>query len=693
MKQRGEAMRIQPESEELSLELDSAEMETQVNPEAHVKVDGVPVVDSEGNHVEGLTEGEPQEMDFDFLNTKLVDAYINEIPTPEMGEFFTMARFKKRTHTGTQIVGVPIPERITFLTDERIKAKRAAGDEPVYYQMTQVLGQGGMGMAIEAEAVNEHGEEIEGMKPIVVKFAYDMNDSVANRRIVRETALHAVLNPDEQANPDLSQHLQASYKGTRARGKIEKIPAFQGAVKYKVPSGEVYMVGMERIPGYDLSEYGLKEYTLPMEPAMKSMFAVAKTLADMHERGILHRDLKPANIMGDMNDPENTRLIDLGISKDVFQEMVETADVSVREKVLEASFYEAKINQLLGEAGRVAPIDLKVKLEDEMVKFRKARDHKNVLDMEQVLDVLEKIYGELVEPEQQEKAPKTDSLIPSQITQAGVAVGTPYYMTKAVVNGEPADPLSDVGALAKVYLHMSKGARFNHSKKISEVVNMISRGEFIEPYDPGSPEYKNRFRTDSEREFADLLYEANKDPSPAYLHEVYVHLDSETGLEDIDFARLKLYLEWAAKQRTLTEVEKNLFDVSKRIEDIHKESPKEMRDQAEPLVREYLSQFMDWKMQQRGMHEVVQRLSQIVEMNNRELGERWQGPVREVRDEEAEEERLLARAEREAALTGVAEKIAPEIILPAAEEEIETLPDEEETEEEKRLASKAKKRA
>lgn len=619
MRKRGEAPQLQPESDELSLELDSSEMEVSPEAETHVRVDGIPEVDAEGNHIEGKTVGESQEMDFDYLNTKLVDAYINEIELPEMGEIFAMARFKKGVNAGAPTIGVPIPERLTFLTEDQIKAKREVGEEPVYYEMKMVLGQGGMGMAVEAEAVDEHGEEIKGMKPIVVKFAFDMNNSVVQRRVVRETALHAVLNPDEEAAPDLSHHLQASYKGTRPRDKVKHIPAFGGAVKYSVPAGNVYVVGMERVPGYDLTEYSLAQYYMPMAPAMKSMLSVAETLADLHDRGILHRDIKPANIMGDMKEPENTMLIDMGLSKDVFQEMIETTDASMLEKVHEATFYEAKINQLLGEAGRVAPLDLKVKLEDEMIKFRKAAEYKNVLEMEDVLEVLEGIYGELVEPDQQEKVPKTDTSIPSQITEFGVAVGTPYYMNASVIRGE-SDPLNDVHALAATYLHMSKGARFNHSTKISEVVDRVQKGEFIEPYDPDSDEYKRLCHSESDREFVELMNEMIKEPTPTYLYESQQRLESGQALEVIDFTRFKEYFKWMKKERAkqkrqLSGLEQTLLALSEEINAFPKEAPKQMRDEAEPLVREYFEQFTDWQIQQRGMREVVRRLKEIVAKN------------------------------------------------------------------------------
>jgi len=627
MKRRGEAHKIEQDSKEKTSGLDTAEtIEVEVSLEAqtHVRVDGIPELDTDGNHIEGETTGESREMDFDYLNTKLIDSYINEIEPPEMGEVFVMARFKKSANTGSQTIGVPIPERFTFLTKKQVQEKEEAGEEVVYYEMKQVLGQGGMGMAVEAEAVNEHGEEIEGMDPIVVKLAFDMNSSVTQRGIVREAALHAVLNPDEESSPDLSKHLQAQYKGVRPRGKVKNIPAFEGAVKYAIPGGNVYATGMERIPGYDLEEYGLPQNKMQIGPAMRSMLPLTETLSDMHDRGILHRDLKPANIMGNVNHPENTKLIDMGISKDVFQEMIETADVSIREKVHEASFYEAKINQLLGEAGKIAPLDLKVKLEDEMVKFRKARDYKNVSDMDNALGVLEEIYGQLVEPGQQERVPRTDTSIPSQITQAGTILGTPYYMNTSVIRGE-SNPLNDVHALGASFLHMTNGARFNGSKKIHKVVDLVGKGEFINPYDLDSIEYEKLFRTEADREFAQLMYEMIKAPTPEYLFEPQQHLETGQILEDTDFFRIKEYLKWVKKGRVKNKgqfsgLEATLLAISEEIDAVPNGAPQKMRDDAEPLVREYFEQYSDWQLQQRGMHAVRERLSAIVEKKNKETG-------------------------------------------------------------------------
>jgi serine/threonine protein kinase len=70
---------------------------------------------------------------------------------------------------------------------------------------------------------------------------------------------------------------------------------------------------MEYIDGISLDDIRKREWTIPLDRAIKYGKQLADALDYAHTRGVIHRDVKPSNILIDRND--NVRVVDFGIAK------------------------------------------------------------------------------------------------------------------------------------------------------------------------------------------------------------------------------------------------------------------------------------------------------------------------------------------------------------------------------------------
>ncbi len=152
------------------------------------------------------------------------------------------------------------------------------------YQVTRLLGQGGMGAVYEATQTRLN-------KRVAIKV---MDRSLAANaealaRFQREIQVTAKL-----AHPNI---IQVSDFGT-------------------VPTGEPYLV-MEFLDGEDLEQRLARVGRLPIETAVAIVKQLASALAVTHAESIVHRDLKPANVFL-VKVPGHTdfvKVVDFGISK------------------------------------------------------------------------------------------------------------------------------------------------------------------------------------------------------------------------------------------------------------------------------------------------------------------------------------------------------------------------------------------
>jgi len=135
------------------------------------------------------------------------------------------------------------------------------GKNLLHYQLTEKIGEGGMGVVWKATD-STLGREV-AIKILPGDFAAD-EERLA--RFDREARLLASLN-----HPNI-----AGIYG------IHKDDA-------------THFIAMELIPGEDLSQR-LAHGALPMEQALRTAREIATGLEAAHENGVIHRDLKPANV-------------------------------------------------------------------------------------------------------------------------------------------------------------------------------------------------------------------------------------------------------------------------------------------------------------------------------------------------------------------------------------------------------------
>jgi serine/threonine protein kinase len=149
------------------------------------------------------------------------------------------------------------------------------------YQVTEVLGQGGMGTVFKAINLSLN-------KPVAVKALHMFLDSFASARFQQEIKAMSML-----SHPHLISVLDA---GTTS-------------------GGTPYFV-MEFLDGPALGDLLKTEGVLSDVRAVRMFIQMADALAYAHEQGIIHRDLKPNNVVVLSNRGKDfIKLVDLGIAK------------------------------------------------------------------------------------------------------------------------------------------------------------------------------------------------------------------------------------------------------------------------------------------------------------------------------------------------------------------------------------------
>ena len=130
------------------------------------------------------------------------------------------------------------------------------------YEVTRVLGAGGMGVVVAA-----HDRDLE--RDVAVKFLSAQGAENANvvARFMREA---------KAAVKITSEHV----------AKVIEVGRLDGGAPYIV---------MELLDGCDLSDE-LAKGPLPVAAALDYVLQACEAIAEAHARGIVHRDLKPANL-------------------------------------------------------------------------------------------------------------------------------------------------------------------------------------------------------------------------------------------------------------------------------------------------------------------------------------------------------------------------------------------------------------
>jgi serine/threonine-protein kinase len=152
------------------------------------------------------------------------------------------------------------------------------------YRIEQVLGQGGMGVVVQATHL--HLDERVAIK-FLLPAALQNEEAVA--RFAREA---------------------------RAAVKIKSEHVARVIDVGTLGTGCPYMV-MEYLSGGDLSQLIQQRGPLPVEEAVDYILQASEALAEAHALGIIHRDLKPANLFATRRADGSAciKVLDFGISK------------------------------------------------------------------------------------------------------------------------------------------------------------------------------------------------------------------------------------------------------------------------------------------------------------------------------------------------------------------------------------------
>ena len=297
-------------------------------------------------------EGLPEALDFDYLNTEAVERWIGQPIELKEEDVHDFVKIGKRGR-------VPIPKSVEFAVTLPDGQK-----ENLSYNLTVMIGKGGIGAVYLANLDPEFQKKYPDLdSQIVVKVSSDKNESYIQKRLIRETALQAVLHPSDQARPVLSDHLKASQgAGTRSMDPIEQIPDFFGAQVFKdvVSGNQITAIGLKKIEGKNLRVLARESFMNEGEmikptDAVRSMHTVAKALSEVHARGLIHRDLKPGNIMINKDHPEESVLIDLGLGLDLFRAQYEGVKGTVYQDVKPGSSRSGKEGSVPGTLAYMMP--------------------------------------------------------------------------------------------------------------------------------------------------------------------------------------------------------------------------------------------------------------------------------------------------------------------------------------------------
>jgi serine/threonine-protein kinase len=151
------------------------------------------------------------------------------------------------------------------------------------YQVTGVIGKGGMGVVFAA----------------------------IHPRIRKKAAIK-ILQRDFAVDPSAIVRFENEARAVNAIGHPNLVDIFAFG---ELPNGDPYYV-MEHVDGTSLHEWLRSRGQVSLDQAMPILRQICSALAAVHERGIVHRDLKPGNIMiGGTDAAPRVKVLDFGIAK------------------------------------------------------------------------------------------------------------------------------------------------------------------------------------------------------------------------------------------------------------------------------------------------------------------------------------------------------------------------------------------
>jgi serine/threonine-protein kinase len=156
------------------------------------------------------------------------------------------------------------------------------------YEVTQVLGKGGMGLVVAARHC-----ELDGFVALKFLLPAFLDDAEMSARFAREA---------RTATRIKNEHV----------ARVHDVGTFEGAP----------FIVMEHLIGTDLSGVLRQRGQLPIAEAVDLLLQACEAVAEAHAHGIVHRDLKPANLFVSTASDGTplVKVLDFGISKAAFLE-------------------------------------------------------------------------------------------------------------------------------------------------------------------------------------------------------------------------------------------------------------------------------------------------------------------------------------------------------------------------------------
>ncbi|OGL47345.1 MAG: hypothetical protein A2161_07235 [Candidatus Schekmanbacteria bacterium RBG_13_48_7] len=146
------------------------------------------------------------------------------------------------------------------------------------YEITRVIGEGGMGLVYEAD------------------------DPVLHRKV----ALKVINSRYESA-----KSRTRFYQEARAAARL-KHPNIISVFDLDAEENQPF-IAMELLEGKDLKSILKQKTTLPVNDCIQILITVLEALAHAHENGVIHRDIKPANIF--ICNDSTVKIMDFGLAK------------------------------------------------------------------------------------------------------------------------------------------------------------------------------------------------------------------------------------------------------------------------------------------------------------------------------------------------------------------------------------------
>lgn len=220
-----------------------------------------------------------------------------------------------------------------------------AGKRLAHYEITSLLGKGGMGEVYRAKDT-KLGREV-AIKTLPDEFTKDPERLA---RFEREARLLASL-----SHPNIAGIFEvgsADSGGLSSRAPTSD-PLYQSDSSASTPndgsaSSSLHYLVMQLAEGEDLAQR-LRRGPISVDDSVAIAIQIADALDAAHEKGIVHRDLKPANVMVDQDG--NVMVLDFGLAKAMETDQSEQDNANSPTMIRAAT--HAGI--ILGTAGYMSP--------------------------------------------------------------------------------------------------------------------------------------------------------------------------------------------------------------------------------------------------------------------------------------------------------------------------------------------------